>query len=73
MQSEDTDVPMKLCSETELTKSEARKILYIVVDTNVFLSDLDIIIKARNAEFERIGQATILVPWTVIKVREQDQ
>ncbi|KMQ85613.1 transcriptional protein swt1-like protein, partial [Lasius niger] len=40
--------------------------LYIVVDTNVFLSNLKIIEEARDATFKNYPRPFIVIPWTVI-------
>lgn len=48
------------------TESHKRGPLYIVVDTNVFLSNLDIIEQARDAVFKNYPRPFIVIPWTVI-------
>ncbi|EFN66674.1 Uncharacterized protein C1orf26 [Camponotus floridanus] len=51
------------CNNTE---PQERKPLYIVVDTNVFLSNLKIIEEARDATFKNYPRPFIVIPWTVI-------
>ncbi|XP_046833779.1 transcriptional protein SWT1-like isoform X4 [Vespa crabro] len=46
---------------------EEKKTLYIVVDTNVFLSNLDAIIKAMVTEFAKYDKPILVIPWTVIR------
>lgn len=41
--------------------------LYIVVDTNVFLSNLGAVEEARDAVFKIYGRPIIVVPWTVFR------
>jgi len=50
------------------TESHEKGPLYIVVDTNVFLSNLDIIKKARDITFKNYSRPFIVIPWTVICV-----
>ena len=54
----------------ELPPEPARnkKALYIVVDTNVFLSNLQAVEEARDSVFKSFGRPFIAIPWTVIKV-----
>ena len=44
------------------------KALYIVVDSNVFLSNLQAIEEARDAVFKSFGRPFIVIPWTVLQV-----
>lgn len=54
---------------TELTQSLKEKDpLYIVIDTNVFLSNLEVVEKARDAQFKSYPRPFIVIPWTVIRV-----
>lgn len=55
---------------TESNKMESREKdpLYIVVDTNVFLSNLEIIEEARDTTFKNYPCPFIVIPWTVICV-----
>ncbi|KAF7387208.1 hypothetical protein HZH68_012885 [Vespula germanica] len=46
---------------------EEKKTLYIVVDTNVFLSNLDAILKAKTTEFVKYDKPILVIPWTVIR------
>ncbi|KAL6442894.1 hypothetical protein ACFW04_002740 [Cataglyphis niger] len=48
------------------TESQEKSPLYIVVDTNVFLSNLKIIEEARDATFKNYPRPFIVIPWTVI-------
>lgn len=48
------------------TESQEKSPLYIVVDTNVFLSNLQIIEEARDATFKNYPRPFIVIPWTVI-------
>ncbi|KAL2747576.1 transcriptional protein SWT1-like isoform X2 [Vespula maculifrons] len=50
-----------------LPMQEEKKTLYIVVDTNVFLSNLDAIVKAMTTEFARYDKPILVIPWTVIR------
>lgn len=43
--------------------------IYIVVDTNVFLIDLDRVKKILDTKFKEYGRPYIIIPWTVIQVR----
>lgn len=52
----------------ELSNKKSDKVLYIVVDTNVFLSNLPVIEEARDTIFKTFGRPFIVVPWTVIQV-----
>ncbi|XP_057333316.1 transcriptional protein SWT1 [Microplitis mediator] len=47
--------------------SDSLRKLYIVVDTNVFLSNLQAIEEARDAVFKFYHRPIIIVPWTVIR------
>ncbi|XP_066592364.1 transcriptional protein SWT1 isoform X2 [Prorops nasuta] len=46
---------------------EDRSKLYIVIDTNVFLSNLNIIKEARDITFRTYGEPVLVIPWTVIQ------
>ncbi|XP_070164450.1 transcriptional protein SWT1 [Polyergus mexicanus] len=48
------------------TEPQEKSPLYIVVDTNVFLSNLKIIEEARDATFKNYPRPFIVIPWTVI-------
>lgn len=71
---------IKLCTQSMTNKKleiegnilqfpsqEENKILYIVVDTNVFLLNLNAIIEAMNNKFITYNKPIIVVPWTVIR------
>ncbi|KAK0177029.1 hypothetical protein PV328_001119 [Microctonus aethiopoides] len=44
-----------------------RRALYIVIDTNVFLTNLEIVEKARDTIFKRYGRPIVVIPWTTIR------
>lgn len=48
-------------------ESEDKSPLHIVIDTNVFLSNLEIVEEARNAT-DINPRPVIVIPWTVISV-----
>lgn len=76
-------VRMQLCTDnpSDLTKEMPENVLrfsntfdrksnqelYIVIDTNVFLSNLEAIEQARDAIFKSYGRPFIVVPWTVLR------
>ncbi|XP_011863191.1 PREDICTED: transcriptional protein SWT1-like [Vollenhovia emeryi] len=69
----DTRVEINYMSENivELTQpneieSHEKSPLYIVVDTNVFLSNLEVIERARDTTFKNYPRPFIVIPWTVI-------
>lgn len=49
------------------TIQEEKKTLYIVIDTNVFLSELKAVEKARDIQFGTYNRPILVVPWTVIR------
>lgn len=49
---------------------EKKKNLYVVVDTNVLLTELSIVEKLRDTMFKKYGLPYIVIPWTVIQVSE---
>lgn len=49
-------------------ESHEKRPLYIVIDTNVFLSNLEIIEKAKDTTFKNYPRPFIVIPWTVIRV-----
>lgn len=51
-----------------LSEQQEKKHLYIVVDTNVFLSNIDAVELARETIFKTYDHSVIVVPWTVIRV-----
>lgn len=54
---------------TQSLKSQEREnSLFIVIDTNVFLSNLQIIEQARDVSFKAYQRPYIVIPWTVIRV-----
>ncbi|XP_071581304.1 uncharacterized protein Swt1 [Temnothorax nylanderi] len=53
-------------TQSDKTESHEKGPLHIVVDTNVFLSNLEIIEKARDATFKNYPRPFIVIPWTVI-------
>ncbi|KAK0180589.1 hypothetical protein PV327_002956 [Microctonus hyperodae] len=44
-----------------------RRALYIVIDTNVFLTNLEMVEKARDTIFKRYGRPILVIPWTTIR------
>ncbi|KYN17127.1 Uncharacterized protein C1orf26 like protein [Trachymyrmex cornetzi] len=48
------------------TESHGKGPLYIVIDTNVFLSNLEIVEEAKDAVFKNYPRPFIVIPWTVI-------
>ncbi|KAK9300843.1 hypothetical protein QLX08_006557 [Tetragonisca angustula] len=50
-----------------LSEQQEKKHLYIVVDTNVFLSNIDAVELARETIFKTYDHSVIVVPWTVIR------
>lgn len=55
-------------TQSNKIESHEKGPLYIVVDTNVFLSNLEIIEKARDTIFKNYPRPFIVIPWTVICV-----
>ncbi|KAI4485693.1 hypothetical protein M0802_012597 [Mischocyttarus mexicanus] len=51
----------------QFPSQEVKKIMYIVVDTNVFLSNLNAVIDTINTKFKTYNRPIIVVPWTVIR------
>ncbi|XP_043286285.1 transcriptional protein SWT1 [Venturia canescens] len=49
------------------SREERKPSLYIVIDTNVFLSNLAAVEEARDAIFRNYGRPLIVIPWTVIR------
>ncbi|XP_044014421.1 transcriptional protein SWT1 [Aphidius gifuensis] len=70
---EETDIHMNDIIENSLdltdgtTNNLHEKKLYIVIDTNVYLSSLSTITSARDAEFRNYGRPIVVVPWTVLR------
>ncbi|XP_032663477.1 transcriptional protein SWT1 isoform X2 [Odontomachus brunneus] len=52
---------------TQPLESQEKGPLYIVIDTNVFLTNLEIIEEARDATFKNYPRPFIVIPWTVIR------
>ncbi|CAK9829010.1 Transcriptional protein SWT1 [Anthophora retusa] len=50
-----------------LSEQHEKKQLYIVIDTNVFLSNIEAIELARKSNFKTYDQPVIVIPWTVIR------
>lgn len=42
--------------------------LYVVVDTNVFLSNLTLVEEVRDSQSDQFGRPFLVVPWTVLQV-----
>lgn len=49
-------------------ESQEKGPLYIIVDTNVFLTNLQIVEEARDTVFKNYPRPFIVIPWTVICV-----
>lgn len=49
-------------------EQQEKRQLYIVVDTNVFLSNIEAIELAKETTFKIYDQPVIVIPWTVIRV-----
>ncbi|XP_043514152.1 transcriptional protein SWT1 isoform X4 [Frieseomelitta varia] len=61
------NVPSTSLKYPLLSEQQEKKHLYIVVDTNVFLSNIDAVELARETIFKTYDHSIILVPWTVIR------
>ncbi|XP_011641920.1 transcriptional protein SWT1 isoform X1 [Pogonomyrmex barbatus] len=59
---DNNNIELTQSNKMELQKSP----LYIVVDTNVFLSNLEVIEEVRDATFKNYPRPFIVIPWTVI-------
>lgn len=55
-------------TQSNKTESHEKGPLYIVVDTNVFLLNIEIIEEARDTTFKNYPRPFIVIPWTVICV-----
>ena len=55
-------------TQSNNTESHGKGPLYIVIDTNVFLSNLEIVEEAKDAVFKNYPRPFIVIPWTVICV-----
>ncbi|XP_024936579.1 transcriptional protein SWT1 isoform X1 [Cephus cinctus] len=53
--------------EFPMTRDANNKDLYIIIDTNVFLSNIQAVEQARDAVFKSYGRPIIVVPWTVLR------
>ncbi|XP_012060914.1 PREDICTED: transcriptional protein SWT1 [Atta cephalotes] len=53
-------------TQSNNTESHGKGPLYIVIDTNVFLSNLEIVEEAKDAVFKNYPRPIIVIPWTVI-------
>lgn len=61
------NVPSTSLKYPLLSEQQEKKHLYIVVDTNVFLSNIDAVELARETIFKTYDHSVIVVPWTVIR------
>lgn len=63
-------IPENTAELTQPNKMESheKSPLYIVVDTNVFLSNLEIVEEAKDTVFKQYPRPFIVIPWTVICV-----
>ncbi|XP_014484962.1 PREDICTED: transcriptional protein SWT1 isoform X2 [Dinoponera quadriceps] len=62
-----SNCPLENTVLTHPSESKEKGPLYIVIDTNVFLSNLEIIEQARDTAFKNYPRPFIVVPWTVIR------
>ncbi|XP_076286282.1 swt1 RNA endoribonuclease [Lasioglossum baleicum] len=60
-------VPNHSLSHPLVSGQQEKKQLYIVVDTNVFLSNINAIDLAKETVFKTFDQPFIVIPWTVIR------
>ncbi|XP_026299733.1 transcriptional protein SWT1 [Apis mellifera] len=60
------NVPNNILKYPLLSEKQAKNYLYIVVDTNVFLTNIDTIELARETTFKTYDHSLIVIPWTVI-------
>lgn len=58
------------CNALQLmdTSNDQQNALYIVIDTNVFLSNLEFIEEVRDSRSEAFGRPFLVIPWTVLQV-----
>ncbi|XP_050479146.1 transcriptional protein SWT1 isoform X1 [Bombus huntii] len=61
------NIPSNTSKYPLLSEQQAKRHLYIVVDTNVFLSNIDAVELAREAIFKTYDHSIITIPWTVIR------
>ncbi|XP_076676886.1 swt1 RNA endoribonuclease isoform X2 [Andrena cerasifolii] len=54
-------------SSPSLPEQQEKRQLYIVVDTNVFLSNIDAVELAKDSTFKTYDRPLIVIPWTVIR------
>lgn len=50
------------------TTTDQQDALYIVIDTNVFLSNLEFVEEVRDSRSEAFGRPFLVIPWTVLQV-----
>ncbi|XP_076649695.1 swt1 RNA endoribonuclease isoform X1 [Halictus rubicundus] len=60
-------VPNHSLSYPLVSEQQEKRQLYIVVDTNVFLSNISAIDLAKGTVFKTFDQPFIVIPWTVIR------
>ncbi|CAL7939993.1 unnamed protein product [Xylocopa violacea] len=61
------NIPSNTLKYPLIPEQQAKKHLYIVVDTNVFLSNIDAVELAKETVFKTYGHPLIVIPWTVIR------
>ncbi|XP_031784912.1 transcriptional protein SWT1 isoform X2 [Nasonia vitripennis] len=49
------------------TPTDQQNALYIVIDTNVFLSNLEFVEEVRDSRSEAFGRPFLVIPWTVLQ------
>ncbi|KZC08401.1 Transcriptional protein SWT1 [Dufourea novaeangliae] len=59
--------PSNSLSCPPLSEQPEKRQLYIVVDTNVFLSNIDAIELAKETTFKTFDRILLVIPWTVIR------
>lgn len=57
-----------ILSSPSLLGPQEKTQLYIVIDTNVFLSNIEAAELAKETTFKTYGRPLIVIPWTVIRV-----
>lgn len=62
------NVPNNTLKYPLLSEKQTKNYLYIVVDTNVFLTNINTIELARETAFKTYDHSLIVIPWTVICV-----
>nr|XP_031846667.1 uncharacterized protein LOC116433086 [Nomia melanderi] len=61
------NLPNHSLSCPPVLEEQEKRQLYIVVDTNVFLSNIDAVESAKESNFKTFNRPFIVIPWTVIR------